>query len=168
MKIREKMAKLANDEVKNNSLYLWGGQGESVEKTTPAQIQKKETSNANAARVLKCLANKINSGANMKKARYFDCSGLIVDLLRQTEVIPKDADYTAQGIFDKLCDPICKANLKRGDLTFISNGKKITHVGIYDDNGICIEAAGRDLGVVRRGIDKNNWNIYGRVKTDEK
>lgn len=168
MKITDKISKLANDEVKNNSLYLWGGQGESVEKTTPAKIQTMETSNANAARVLKCLANKINVGCNMKKAKYFDCSGLVVDILRQLEIISKDADYTADGIYKKLCDPILKDQMKRGDLVFISKSGKMTHVGIYDGLDMVIEAAGRDLGVVRRGISKNTWNTYGRIKTNEK
>ena len=38
MNKREKIAKLARDEVKNNSLYMWGGQGESVLETTPKDI----------------------------------------------------------------------------------------------------------------------------------
>lgn len=164
---REKIAKLAKDEVKNNSLYLWGGQGEKVMKTDPDKIKKMETSDANAGRVLKCLANKLTVNCNMDKAKYFDCSGLIVDILRALKIIDESADYTAQGIYKSLCIPVLKADLKAGDLLFISTGTKITHVGVFDGEA-AIEAAGRDLGVVRRPLSKNSWNLYGRVKINEK
>ena len=165
---REKIAKLARKEVSNNSLYLWGGQGEEVMKTPPETIKKKETSSANAGRVLKCLANKLTCETNMTKARYFDCSGLVVDILRTLEVIAKDADFTAQGIYKSLCVPVLLADLKEGDLCFISTGGKITHVGVYVGEREVVESAGRDLGVVKRGMSKNSWNIYGRVKLSEK
>ena len=162
MSKREKFVKLANAEVIANSLYIWGGQGESVQDTTPAVIQKMESSNENASRVLKTLANKINAGCNMKKAKYFDCSGLVVYLLTLLKII--DADYTAQGIYRELCVPVLRTDLKAGDLCFINSGSKITHVGIYGGDNTVIEAAGRDIGVVSRGINKNKWNLYGRVK----
>ncbi|MBR5188049.1 MAG: C40 family peptidase [Clostridia bacterium] len=162
MSQKKKFVKLAKAEATANSLYLWGGQGEEVETTPPEIIQKMETSNENAARVLKCLAGKINAGLNMKKAKYFDCSGLVVYLLMQLNVI--DQDYTAQGIYTNLCVPVLRTDLKEGDLCFISSGTKITHVGIYIGDNLVVEAAGRDLGVVQRGISKNKWNLYGRVK----
>lgn len=165
---REKIAKLARDEVNNNSLYLWGGQGESVLKTTPEKIKKMETSPANAGRVLKAVANKITIDADLKKARFFDCSGLVVDILRQLEIIAKDDDYTADGIYKKLCKPIKKDELRAGDLVFIDAGSKKTHVGIYEGDDICIEAAGRDEGVTSKMIYRQKWNSYGRVKIDEK
>lgn len=168
MNKREKIAKLARDEVKNNSLYLWGGQGESVLETSPKDIIKHETNKTNAARILKLLANKLQTDQNMNKARYFDCSELVVDILRKLEIIgPKD-DYTAADIYKKLCSQICKDNLKEGDLVFICSGSKIGHVGIYTGPLEVTEAAGRDLGVVTRPMSKNGWNLYGRVKQNEK
>lgn len=163
---REKIVKMARDEVKNNSLYMWGGQSESVMKTKPEEVLKKETSAGNAARVLRLLSNKLTNGVDMSKAKYFDCSGLVVWILQQLKII--DSDYTAQGIYKNLCVPILKADLKEGDLVFISTGGKITHVGIYAGENIVIESAGRDMGVVARGMGKNNWNIFGRVKINEK
>jgi len=162
MSKRDKLVKMANEEVQNNSLYLWSGQGEDVMKTTPEKIRKVETSDNNASRVLKALAGKINQGLNMKKAKYFDCSGLVVYILQKLEVI-KD-DYTAAGIYEKLCVPITKQDLKAGDLVFVKSSGKISHVGIYAGDGLVIEAAGRDIGVVKRGINKNSWNVYGRLK----
>lgn len=165
---REKIAKLARDEVKNNSLYLWGGQGEKVMETTPEYIKKKETSSANAGRVLKCLANKLTVATNMNKAKFFDCSGLVVDILRQLKVIDEKDDFTAQGIYKSLCVPVLLGDIKEGDLCFINTGGKITHVGVYVGEREVVESAGRDIGVVKRGMSKNSWNIYGRVKLNEK
>lgn len=162
MSQKKKFVKLAKAEVTANSLYLWGGQGESVETTPPEVIQKMETSNENAARVLKCLAGKINAGLNIKKAKYFDCSGLVIYLLMQLNVV--DQDYTAQGIYTNLCVPVLRSDIKEGDLCFCNSGTKISHVGIYAGDNLVIEAAGRDIGVVCRGISKNKWNLYGRVK----
>lgn len=162
MSKRDKFVKLAKAEASANSLYLWGGQGEEVETTTPEYIEKRETSKANAARVLKCLANKLIAGCNMKKAKYFDCSGLVVYLLTVLKII--EEDYTAQGIYKELCIPIARNDVKTGDLCFISSGGKITHVGIITGEKEVTEAAGRDLGVITRGMSKNNWNIYGRIK----
>ena len=98
----------------------------------------------------------------MKKSKYFDCSGLIVYLLQKLGIIKED--YTAQGIYKNLCVGILKSELKAGDLCFCSNSGKITHVGIYAGDGIVIESAGRDLGVVARPASKNSWSIYGRIK----
>lgn len=159
---REKLVKMANEEVQNNSLYLWSGQGELVMKTDPEKIRKVETSDNNAARVLKTLSSRINQGLNMKKAKYFDCSGLVVYILQKLEVI-KD-DHTAAGIYEKLCIPITKQDLKAGDLVFCKSSGKISHVGIYAGESLVIEAAGRDIGVVKRGMSKNSWNVYGRIK----
>ena len=152
MSKRDKFVKLAKTEASVNSLYLWGGQGEEVETATPEYIEKHETSKANAARVLKCLANKLIAGCNMKKAKYFDCSGLVVYLLTVLKII--EGDYTAQGIYKELCVPIARNDVKTGDLAFISSGGKITHVGIITGEKEVTEAAGRDLGVVTRGMSK--------------
>ena len=168
MSKRSDIVKKAREEVTNNSLYLWGGQGESVLKTTPEKLLKMETSSANAARILKTLAGKLTNGINMSKAKYFDCSGLVTKILQDLGIIGKEEDFTADGIYKNLCKAIKKEDLKAGDLVFISNGKKMTHVGIYEGDQIVIEAAGRDLGVVSRLINKNSWNAYGRVKISEK
>lgn len=166
MNTKQKFVKLAEDEAKNNSLYLWGGQGEKVLETTPKKLLKMETGEANAARILKCLANKLTTGCNMDKARYFDCSGLIVYILQTLELI-KD-DYTADGIYRKLCSPIKKTDLKPGDLVFISTGVKVTHVGVYVADNVVVEAVGRDYGIMRRSMSKNGWNVFGRVNAFEK
>lgn len=162
MKNKDKFVKLAEDEAKNNSLYLWGGQGEKVLDTNPKKLLKMETSSANVGRILKCLANKLITGAVMDKAKYFDCSGLVVYLLQTLGLI--ESDYTANDIYKKLCTPIKKVQLVRGDLVFINSGAKITHVGIYAGDDLVIEAVGRDYGIQKRPMSKNSWNVFGRVK----
>lgn len=61
---------------------------------------------------------------------YYDCSGLIVYVLRKTGVIPMTADYTAQGIYSSLCIPITKKQLKTGDICFknTSTGNPFRHI----------------------------------------
>lgn len=162
MKNKDKFVKLAEDEAKNNSLYLWGGQGEKVLETNPKKLLKMETSAANVGRILKCLANKFITGAVMDKAKYFDCSGLVVYLLQTLGLI--ESDYTANDIYKKLCTPIKKIELKRGDLVFINSGAKISHVGIYAGDNMVVEAVGRDYGILKRQMSKNSWNVFGRVK----
>lgn len=162
MSKRTKFVKYAHQEVLNHSLYLWGGQGESVMDTTPKMIEAMEDTAKNAGRVLKTLSVFIGEGYVMSKAKYFDCSGLIVWLLMKLKLI--DSDYTANMIFKELCTEITKDDLKSGDLVFIRSNGLCTHVGIYSADYGVIEAAGRDIGVVERSISRNSWNCFGRLK----
>ena len=152
----------AHQEVVNNSLYLWGGQGEDVLRMPPEDILKKETSNTNAARVLAALSSKIGKGCDVIDAKYFDCSGLVVAILNAMGLI--QGDFTANEIYNKFCFAIPREKLKGGDLVFKSQNGRMTHVGIYSKKHGVIEAAGRDLGVVERPINANNWNIYARLR----
>mgnify|MGYP002525585511 CR=1 FL=1 len=162
MSKRSKFVKLAHQEVLNHSLYLWGGQGESVLATTPRKVIDMEDTMKNAGRVLRTLSARVLDGYIMTNAKYFDCSGLIVWLLMLLGLITRD--YTAHGIYTELCTPITRDDLKSGDLCFIKTNGKCTHVGIYSADYGVIEAAGRDIGVVERSLSANKWNTYGRLK----
>lgn len=153
-----------NAQVKNNSLYLWGGQGENVLSYTPAKIVSRETSRANAGRVLITLGNKIKSGADMSQARYFDCSGLGVFWFMENELL--NYDTTAQGLYN-LCAPIELEKVKTGDMVFKKDSAgKVTHVGyVVDKNKSVIEAYGRDVGVIKKKLGEgSNFNCAGRPK----
>ena len=152
----------AHKEVLNNSLYLWGGQGEAVLKVPPEVILNMETNNTNAARVLAALSGKVGKGCDMSNAKYFDCSGLVVALLNNMGLI--QGDFTANEIYNKFCFAIPREKLKGGDLVFKSQNGRMVHVGIYSKNYGVIEAAGRDLGVVERPISSNSWNVYARLR----
>ena len=158
---QKQFVEMAHKEVENHSCYLWGGQGESVLKTLPETIVKKETSQENAGRVL-ALVSKFVKVFEMGKAKYFDCSGLVTWCLQQMGLIK--GDYTANKIYNELCYAIQKEDLKGGDLCFKSDNGKMVHVGIYSKKHGVIEAAGRDLGVVERPIDANKWTSYGRLR----
>ncbi len=158
---QKQFVELAHKEVENHSCYLWGGQGESVLKTLPETIVKKETSQENAGRVL-ALVSKLVKLFNMALAKYFDCSGLVVWCLQQMGLIK--GDYTANKIYNELCYAIQKDELKGGDLCFKSQNGKMVHVGIYSKKYGVIEAAGRDFGVVERPIDADKWTSYGRLR----
>lgn len=45
--------KYLKEQLDNGSIYLWGGQGETLGELTDAYIKKRETSAANAKRVIK-------------------------------------------------------------------------------------------------------------------
>lgn len=157
----KKLVELAHHEVEVGGCYLWGGQGEGVLNTLPEVVVKKETSAENAGRVLRLVANRV-AKMDMSKAKYFDCSGLVVWCLQQMGLI--DKDYTANGIYNELCYAIQKDQLKGGDLCFVVKNGRMVHVGIYSKTYGVIEAAGRDVGLVERDIKQNTWTVFGRLR----
>jgi cell wall-associated NlpC family hydrolase len=91
-----------------------------------------------------------------------DCSGLIIFGLQKLGKLPKNADYTAAGLYTQLCNPITLSNLKPGDLVFRKTISGIVHVGIYSGGGKTIEAKGTKAGVVEGSV--NDFNLFGRLK----
>lgn len=94
---------------------------------------------------------------------YYDCSGLVVYTLQKLGIIPKAADYTAEGIYRNLCVPIQKADLRLGDLCFVNTSTGINHVGVYTGNGKVTHARGTSYGVVETGL-LSCFNTFGRLK----
>lgn len=160
---KKKFINAAKKEVANNSLYLWGGQGEPVLTSyTPAAIIKRETSRENAARVLRKLSTLLGSNS-MTEAKYFDCSGLVIYILMCVlGLINKD--YTAAGIYAELCEPISSEEISGADLAFKRENGRITHVAIIVDSLYIVEARGRDYGVVMRPFVAKEFNCFGRLK----
>ena len=128
--------------------------------TTPKKVIQMETTTNNASRVLKRVATCV-SRFDMSKARYFDCSGLVIWLLQQLGLIK--TDYTANGIYNSLCYAISKKELKDGDLCFISSDGKKTHVGIYSTKYGVIESNGRDTGVIESEMS-SKWTVFARLR----
>jgi hypothetical protein len=152
-------------EVTNGSIYLWGGQGETLSILTDEYINKKETSSSNAKRVI-ALRNK-RVGAGKIDLKAFDCSGLGVYKLLFEKAI--SSDMTAHGIYNK-CEKITLSKLKPGDFVFrlyTSGSSKghAYHIGYVVDDLTVIHAKGRDVGVVHETLNQNGanyWNAYGR------
>ena len=157
--------KYLKEQLDNGSIYLWGGQGETLGELTDAYIKKRETSAANAKRVIKLRDARKKQYPNL---RAFDCSGLGVFLLQKHDVI--SSDMTANGLMAK-CTPISKSKLQKGDFvfrkyTYGSNKGKAYHIGYVVDDLYVIEAYGRDKGVIKRKLNtggSNYWNAFGRL-----
>lgn len=159
----ERFIELLENEVKNGSIYVWGGQGQAATETI---INKLETSEENKNRAKALLKKRIKAGCKLMRA--FDCSGLVTKLMEEAGIESKGFDTTAQGLRKNYCDSIRRADLKPGDLVFRKNTLKTYHVGVVvDDKLNVIEAKGRDYGVVKRGLEdwgKAYWNAYARPK----
>lgn len=161
----DKFIEALKKEKENNSIYLWGGSGESVRNLTIGYIEGMEQSKANAGRVLRHIADLISSGKGILKARAFDCSGLIIEGLKVCGKVSYDFDTTAQGLFDMcvLFKPVSEA--VKGDLVFKADkNNHITHVGAVTTKGYVIEARGRDYGVVARKLTEDKgWAFCGTL-----
>lgn len=157
MSLRDDFVNNAQMEVDNNSIYVWGGQGEKTEEFTINKLECFENSNhTNVKRILKHIAD-IYPVTN--KSRAFDCSGLVTYHLMKLGLITYDT--TANGLY-KWCKPITKKELKRGDLVFKVTDGKAVHVAIYKGDGILIESVGRDEGVKNTELT-SKFNKYGRI-----
>lgn len=159
----EVLCNFADAQVKNGSIYVLGGQGETLDQITDAWIAKREHNDkANIKRVKKLLKKRIEQG--YKNLRAYDCSGLIIRNLLDQKLIT--GDKNANGIFYDLCKEIKKADLQAGDLVFkkYATNSRMYHVGVYMGDGTVVHAKGRDVGVVRESISKDGWNRYGRLK----
>lgn len=147
-------------QVEDGCIYLWGGQGESLDKLTDTYIKKKETSVTNANRVIKLRDARKNKYPNLKA---YDCSGLgVAELLRRGEI---KSDISSSGIYGK-CLKIDKKDLKKGDFVFRhSTAQGIYHIGyVIEKDGrlVAVESRGRDVGVVVSELDYTYWNRFGR------
>lgn len=150
------------NEVKNGSVYVWGGQGQ---KATDALIDRLETSEANKKTAKALLKKRIKAGYTNIKA--FDCSGLVTKAMDDTGIMKKGFDTTADGLKKSYVKSLKRWELKPGDLVFrVNSAGKAYHVGAVVNWELnVIEARGRAYGVVKRGLNaggKSYWNAYGR------
>jgi hypothetical protein len=84
----------------------------------------------------------------------FDCSGFVHYVYRQTFGL--DLPFDAPGQFVR-GEQIVRDELRTGDLVFFHEGKRITHVGIYLDDGRFIHSPrpGKRVRVDR--LDSTYW-----------
>jgi len=72
----------------------------------------------------------------------FDCSGLVVEILKSVGVLPRNGDWTAAGLYSRFA-PLGKVEEPdSGCLVFWGNDRKITHVEYCIGNGLTIGASG--------------------------
>lgn len=158
----------------NRAIYVRGAQGENLLTMTdaPGWIRYMETTrrsdydqhveeyNRNADRAIALYEKRRSEGVSPLRA--YDCSGLTVAYAMAAGFITKD--YTAAGIYQKLCKKIDGVPSIRGQLVFRSSSGSpsgITHMGTYIGNGQIVESRGRDYGVVRRSYKESDWQLTG-------
>lgn len=136
------------------SVYLWGGQGESIYGLIKNLAAKKEQSDANTDKMLDFIKRK-----GIPDLHFFDCSGLSVDYLLRNKVLSYDT--TAAGLY-RLCDPIKENEVVEGDWAFLKDTDgDICHIGYVVDNEEVVHAFGQSDGVIQEKRSKRNW-IYAR------
>ena len=85
----------------------------------------------------------------------FDCSGLTQYVYQQVGIdLPRRAISQS-----KIGDPSGR-RLQRGDLLFFSSDSRqslVTHVGLYEGNGVMIDASKRHGRVRRDNLDETYW-----------
>lgn len=161
------------DRYVDRAIYVWGGQGENVCQmkdssgaiNPEAWIKSKDTSVANANRVITLYRARVADGIN--PVYGFDCSGLVVEMLRSFGLITYD--MTASALYT-MCDKknLSASELRVGDFCCYSKdgtAPNISHIGVYVGNDRVIEAYGRDKGVVRTIFStrvERPWNMLAR------
>ena len=153
------------EQVKNHSIYIWGGQGQSYPTVTEKWIKSKE-SGTNRTKALKTFRAAVKAGFE-KLLRAFDCSGLGMYWVQNLMGLSK-SDMNANGMKGK-CTLIQKSHVKKGDWLFrcYKTGSKkgrAYHIGYMVSDTEFVEARGRAYGVVKRKLADvgSYWNVFGR------
>ena len=150
-------------QVNNHSIYCLGTQGETVASLTINKIVSLEDGKANAARVLRHIAELLpTSSFDINKAKSFDCSGLGCNYLQNITGV-YTYDHKANDMY-KECVEIPMNKLQPGDFVFghFYTDGRAGHVGYVDADGYIVEARGRDYGVVKRKVADGDWTKAGR------
>ena len=147
------------------SCYVWGAEGQDLcKQNVEAFVRSSETqgdagTRANNIRRVMQRYNKLKA-KGQESILCFDCSGFIYWDFKAFSGLIKGrrtaASYYAQ------CRSKSREDLRAGDLVFVHNGSRITHVGLYAGDGMVIHCKGRDVGVIEELISKHGWNRYGR------
>lgn len=156
MSQRSKAIHYASQMAKNGSVYVWSGQGEKLTEVGGSQfIYERETNKTSAEAVFQFIGQEYLDKKLTRRARCFDCSGLVIESLKYAGVLPDQYDATADDLFRRFPDPKVMA---AGDLVFkVDKQGHAYHVGILKDLKTVIEAKGRKYGVVESPLD-HSWN----------
>lgn len=90
----------------------------------------------------------------------FDCSGLVVEMLKATGYLGEFDDLTAAQLFDRYTKV---EKPKRGVLAYFGLGRNIHHVGICINHRLMIEAGGGRKGLTSFA-DATKLNAYVRIR----
>lgn len=157
---------LLEQEVKNHSIYVWGGNGQTESTIYEEWIRLKEKNTggySNGFSYADAAANtykKAVAAGYSEKLKAFDCSGLGYYCLKQLGL--QKSDITANGLKGK-CELIKKSEVKKGCFVFqVNSSGAANHIGyVVDDELNVIEAKGRKDGVIKRPLNAGGWEVYG-------
>ena len=143
-------------QVKNHSIYVWGGSGQLCKDVTEEWIRKKESrcQNGRYADMAVNAWKAVMNSPYRNVARCFDCSGYVSYCLIQVGALDKRRD--CDGLYDR-CDPL--GTVENGALLFkvsSTNPNDETHVGVYHDGSV-YESKGRAYGVVQSKYKASDW-----------
>lgn len=72
----------------------------------------------------------------------FDCSGFVIEILKSVGILPRDGDWTAEGLWNRFCDKQVDKPYN-GCLVFWTNQEgKIIHIEYAINEILCIGASG--------------------------
>ena len=147
----------------DRSCYVWGAEGQNLraQKNVEAWVRAQETQGDRESCVRRVMARYqklVNRGQD--PILCFDCSGFIYWTFRA--FIGLISGRRTAAAYYSMCKPKDRKDLRAGDLVFVHNGSRITHVGLYAGDGNVIHCKGRDVGVIEELISKHGWNRYGR------
>lgn len=145
------------------SCYVWGCEGQDLtaQRNVETFVRGCETQGdreSNVRRVMTRYTKLANNG--LSPILCFDCSGFIYWVFKAFTGLIKGRK-TAASYYSQ-CTDKARSDLRAGDLVFVHNGSRITHVGLYTGDGMVIHCKGRDVGVVEELISRHGWNRYGR------
>lgn len=150
----------------DRSCYVWGAEGQNLlaQKDPERFVRNSETQGdadtraKNVKRVMVRFQKLLNRGQD--PILCFDCSGFIYWTFKA--FVGLISGRRTAAAYYSMCKDKSRSDLRAGDLVFVHNGSRITHVGLYAGDGMVIHCKGRDAGVIEELISKHGWNRYGR------
>ena len=146
-----------------NGGYIWGKRGETWTKAKQDALVRAYNSNPEK---YKDYNYSVKYGAKWIGHRVWDCSGL-TDWAAEQEGIP-EYHHGSNSMY--LYDMAHKGKLTKGmDLpvgayVYTGNADKKPHIGTYYGDGIVIEAAGSNSGVITTKLHSGKWTYWGLGK----
>lgn len=154
-------------QVKNHSMYVLGGQGQTGDQITEHWIRKREQDTGGRlvnGRYYSYSDLAVNFWKQQCEQGYhdvmsaYDCSGLLVHWLKDIKgILSYDMSANSlKGLCKKASAP------KRGYWVFkLNSAGRATHVGAFVSDNEIIEAKGRVEGVVKTAYREKEWSWIG-------
>lgn len=151
------MAYLEN-EVESHSIFVSGARGQKGSEITEQWIRGCEGLKIHADRSVAFWKKQCAAGYK-NQLSAFDGGGLGTFWLCKHHLLQEGS--TPEGLRVQ-CKQIERAQVQRGDWLFIMAGGRAAHVAFATSPQACIEARGRDWGVVKSQIDQRNFGYFAR------